>query len=68
MDEFTSQQPTPLTFTSSGSIAWSKNEVFSQVLGYERNGWIRGLGFGLTPSKFDQSSRTDGSSFEVKSE
>ena len=66
MDEFTSQQPTPLTFTSSGSIAWSRYEVSSQVLGNERNGQIRGLGFGPTPSKFDQNSRTNGSSFKVK--
>nr|POF10245.1 cytochrome p450 [Quercus suber] len=52
MDELISQQQTPLTFTSRGSIAWNGNDVFSQVLGKERNGQIRGLGFGLTPSKF----------------
>uniref|UniRef100_A0A7N2R7J6 Uncharacterized protein n=1 Tax=Quercus lobata TaxID=97700 RepID=A0A7N2R7J6_QUELO len=52
MDELISQQQTPLTFTSSGSIASSGNDVFSQVLGKERNGQIHVLGFGLTPSKF----------------
>lgn len=68
MDELISQQQTPLTFTSSGSIAWSRNDVFSQVLGKEQNDQIRGLGFGLTPSKFGLSSITIGSSFKVESE
>lgn len=68
MDELISQQQTPLTFTSSVSIASSGNDVFSQVLGKERNGQIHGLGFGLTPSKFGLSSITIGSSFKVELE
>ena len=68
MDELISQQQNPLTFTSSGSIASSGNDVFSQVLGKERNGQIHGLGFGLTPSKFGLSSITIGSSIKVELE
>ncbi|KAJ1438650.1 putative transposase, Ptta/En/Spm, plant [Sesbania bispinosa] len=32
-----------------GSVAW-EGDVYSQVLGAERSGYIRGLGLGPTPS------------------
>ena len=34
----------------SGSIAWSTNNVFAKVMGKERKGRIRGVGFSPTPS------------------
>ena len=34
----------------SGSIAWSTNNVFTKVMGKERKGHIRGVGFSPTPS------------------
>ena len=39
-------QSTDLT----GSIAWAPNDIYSQVFGNERNGRVRGVGFGPTPS------------------
>nr|POE70816.1 hypothetical protein CFP56_45452 [Quercus suber] len=41
---------------TSGSIAWSTDDVFAKVMGKERKGHIRGVGFGPTPS--GQSSKT----------
>ncbi|XP_065626693.1 uncharacterized protein LOC136066379 [Quercus suber] len=41
---------------TSGSIAWSTDDVFAKVMGKERKGRIRGVGFSLTPS--GQSSKT----------
>nr|POE62187.1 hypothetical protein CFP56_39515 [Quercus suber] len=35
---------------SSGSITWSPNDVFAKVMGKERKGRIRGVGFGPSPS------------------
>ncbi|KAF3967546.1 hypothetical protein CMV_008466 [Castanea mollissima] len=35
---------------TSGSIAWSPDDVFAKVMGKERKGRIRGVGFGPTPS------------------
>nr|POE83860.1 hypothetical protein CFP56_78543 [Quercus suber] len=44
----------------SGSIAWSTNDVFAQVMGKERKGRIRGVGFGPSPSgQSSKSARTD---------
>ena len=31
-------------------ILWSKNDAFTQVMGAERCGRVRGVGFGPTPS------------------
>lgn len=39
-------QSTDLT----GSIAWAPDDIYSQVFGNERNGRVRGVGFGPTPS------------------
>ena len=35
---------------TSGSIAWSTDDVFAKVMGKERKGRIRGVGFGPSPS------------------
>ncbi|XP_075650322.1 uncharacterized protein LOC142620904 [Castanea sativa] len=35
---------------TSGSIAWSPDDVFAKVMGKERKGRVRGVGFGPTPS------------------
>ncbi|XP_050275226.1 uncharacterized protein LOC126717498 isoform X3 [Quercus robur] len=35
---------------TSGSIAWSRDDVFAKVMGKEHKGRIRGVGFGPTPS------------------
>ncbi|XP_030940053.1 uncharacterized protein LOC115964977 [Quercus lobata] len=33
-----------------GSIPWAPDDVYAQVFGNERNGRVRGVGFGPTPS------------------
>ena len=35
---------------TSGSIAWSTNDVFAKVMDKERKGRIHGVGFGPSPS------------------
>ena len=35
---------------SEGGILWRVDDAFAQVMGVERGGRVRGLGFGLTPS------------------
>ena len=51
MNELMSDPSTQLDCTSSsGSIAWAPNDVYSQVKGPEHSGRVRGLGFGPTPS------------------
>ena len=35
---------------TSGSIAWSSDDVFAKVMGKERKGCIRGVGFSPSPS------------------
>ncbi|KAK9991576.1 hypothetical protein SO802_026561 [Lithocarpus litseifolius] len=35
---------------TSSSIAWSTDDVFAKVMGKERKGRIRGVGFGPSPS------------------
>ena len=49
----------------SGSIAWSTDDVFAKVMGKERKGRIRGVGFGPTPS--GQSSKTAITDIEIQS-
>ena len=44
----------------SGSIAWSTDDVFAKVMGKERKGRIRGVGFGPSPSgRSSKSALTD---------
>ncbi|KAF7812219.1 uncharacterized protein G2W53_033195 [Senna tora] len=38
---------------SGGSIIWEKNDIYSQVVGKDKYGYVRGLGFGPTPSMKD---------------
>ena len=35
---------------TTGSISWAPNDVFAKVMGKERKGHIRGVGFGPSPS------------------
>ena len=45
---------------TSGSIAWSTDDVFAKVMGKERKGRIRGVGFGPSPSgRSSKSALTD---------
>ncbi|XP_030932860.1 uncharacterized protein LOC115958567 isoform X3 [Quercus lobata] len=48
----------------SGSIAWSRDDVFAKVMGKEHKGRIRGVGFGPTPS--GQSSKTALTNSEIQ--
>ena len=50
---------------TSGSIAWSRDDVFAKVMGKEHKGRIRGVGFGPTPS--GQSSKTALTDSEIRS-
>ena len=45
-----SQEASDLTKGANGSIAWSSTDAFSKVMGKEKHGRVRGLGFGPTPS------------------
>ena len=36
---------------SSGGILWSKDDAFTQLMGLERSGQVRGMGFGWTPQE-----------------
>ncbi|KAF7823821.1 uncharacterized protein G2W53_021965 [Senna tora] len=38
---------------SGGSIIWDKNDIYSQVVGKDKYGYFRGLGFSPTPSMKD---------------
>ena len=49
---------------TSGSIAWSRDDVFAKVMGKEHKGRIRGVGFGPTPS--GQSSKTALTDSEIR--
>ena len=49
----------------SGSILWSRDDVFAKVMGKEHKGRIRGVGFGPTPS--GQSSKTALTDSEIRS-
>ena len=44
----------------SGSIAWAPNNLFAKVMGKERKGHIRGVGFGPSPNgRSSKSALTD---------
>jgi hypothetical protein len=59
MNELMSDPSTQLDCTSSsGSIAWAPNDVYSQVKGPEHSGRVCGLGFGPTP--YGQNTKTVG--------
>ncbi|XP_075665970.1 uncharacterized protein LOC142635752 [Castanea sativa] len=50
---------------TSGSIAWSLDDVFAKVMGKERQGHIRGLGFG--PSLGGRSSKSALTNIQIQS-
>lgn len=39
------------TLCAHGSISWAPNDPYSQVMGPERPGRVRGVGLGLTPGR-----------------
>ena len=49
----------------SGSIAWAPDNVFAKVMGKERKGQIRGVGFGPSPS--GQSSKSAITDLQIRS-
>ena len=50
MKELMNEEGTQLQGESSGGILWSKDDSIARVMGPERNGRVRGVGFGQTPS------------------
>ncbi|KAL0001248.1 hypothetical protein SO802_015029 [Lithocarpus litseifolius] len=50
---------------TSGSVVWSTNDVFAKVMGKERKGHIRGVGFG--PSSSGRSSKSALTDIEIHS-
>ncbi|CAL5374259.1 unnamed protein product [Camellia sinensis] len=51
LEDLMRSQPNSSEGNVSGRICWSPNDIYSQVMGKERHGRVRGLGFGPTPSK-----------------
>ena len=50
-----SQEASDLTEGANRSIAWSSIDAFSKVMGKEKHGRVRGLGFRPTPSNWSGS-------------
>ena len=50
---------------TTGSISWAPNDVFAKVMGKERKGHIRGVGFG--PSRSGRSSKNAFTDFQIRS-
>ncbi|KAH7846799.1 hypothetical protein Vadar_018298 [Vaccinium darrowii] len=68
MEDLIKSQPNSIEHTSKGSIFWSPNDVYSQVITkIERPGRCRGYGFGPT-SKSSNSTSNDSRSFNVADE
>lgn len=44
------------TGSSGGSLMWAATDAYAEVIGKERHGRVRGVGFGPTPSMFGASS------------
>ena len=60
MKELLANPSNQLQSSISGGIAWSTNDVFVKVMGKERKGRIRGVGFGSSPSgRSSKSALTD---------
>ncbi|XP_028116781.1 uncharacterized protein LOC114314493 [Camellia sinensis] len=51
LEALMSSQPSSPEGNVNGRISWSPNDIYSQVMGKEHHGCVRGLGFGPTPSK-----------------
>lgn len=52
-----SQQPPSSRGSTQGTILWDPNDPYSKVLGKERPGRVRVLGFGCRPSSSTSTSR-----------
>ena len=46
MKKLLNEEGTQLQGESSGGILWSKDDAFTQLMGLERSGQVRGMGFG----------------------
>ncbi|KAF7839305.1 E3 ubiquitin-protein ligase CHIP [Senna tora] len=53
LEELMSQCPDNSHGGSGGGILWDKNDIYSQVIGKDGYRYVRGLGFGPTPSMKD---------------
>ncbi|XP_028071336.1 uncharacterized protein LOC114273728 isoform X2 [Camellia sinensis] len=51
LEALMSSQPSSSEGNVGGRISWSPNDIYSQVMGKEHHGRVRGLGFGPIPSK-----------------
>ena len=51
-------QPSSSQENSKGCIVWSHDDIYSQVMGKERHGRVRGLGFGPTPKSTGSTSKS----------
>ncbi|XP_035542855.1 uncharacterized protein LOC118345308, partial [Juglans regia] len=51
MEELLTQDTTPIEMRSGGTMTWASDDVYSKVMGPERPGRVRGLGFGPTPTR-----------------
>ncbi|XP_042969263.1 histone H3.v1-like [Carya illinoinensis] len=51
MEELLTQDANPIEMGSGGIMTWKSDDVYSKVMGLERPGRVRGLGFGSTPTK-----------------
>lgn len=50
MEELLSQRGMRLQGKPGRGVLWSKDDAYARVFGPERLGWVRGVGFGITPS------------------
>ena len=51
-------QPSSSQENSKGCIVWSHDDIYSQVMGKECHGCVRGLGFGPTPKSTGSTSKS----------
>ncbi|KAG2690556.1 hypothetical protein I3760_09G192500 [Carya illinoinensis] len=51
MEELLTQDTNPIEMGSGGTMTWKSDDVYSKVMGLERPGRVRGLGFGPTPTR-----------------
>ncbi|KAG6625555.1 hypothetical protein CIPAW_16G105200 [Carya illinoinensis] len=51
MEELLTQDANPIEMGSGGTMTWKSDDVYSKVMGLERPGRVRGLGFGPIPTK-----------------
>ncbi|KAF5454657.1 hypothetical protein F2P56_024305 [Juglans regia] len=51
MEELLTQDTTSIEMGSGGTMTWASDDIYSKVMGPERPGRVRGLGFGPTPKR-----------------